>query len=212
MEMPVDFLRFISKYRSKTDLIENLFLNAMIDSYSRVKKIINIYDNSENKIRNNFQYDLTYSNKFTKDLLNKNFITFTAENQIITKENEIKRTDIQFIINGVIKFVIECKKIKTVKRKQYIDDGIYRFVENIYISQDEEYAGMCNFVVNDDISTIILGIKKKVKEYNFVSIDENNICDFESSFSSKHNRTESKNIKIYHLFFKMNKNSRSYSK
>jgi len=179
----------------------------LIDSYSRVKNIENIHNISENKIRNKFQYDLTHSNKLTKQIIEKGFITFTAENQIINYEREVKRTDIQFIITGLLTYVVECKKLKGISKAQYIDSGINRFVENIYISKNEEYAGMCSFIVSEDVKHIISGTKDRVKVYNFVSLNDNLICDFENSFSSTHNRVDDNNIQIHHLFFGMNNKS-----
>jgi|SRR5690554_6271117 len=207
MEMPAEFYDFIAQYKDKEDLIEKLFLKALIDSYSRVKDIENIHNVSENKIRNEFQHDLTHTNKLTKQIIEKGLITFTAENQIINYEREIKRTDIQFIITGLITYVVECKKLKGVSKAQYIHSGINRFVENIYISKNEEYAGMCSFIVSEDVKRIISGTKDRVKEYNIVSLNDNLICDFENSFSSTHNRVDDDNIQIHHLFFEMNKKS-----
>ena len=204
MEMPTEFYDFIAKFKDKEDLIENLFLKSLIDSFSRVKNIENIYNISENKIRNEFQFDLTYINKLTKQIIENGLITFTAENQIINYESEVKRTDIQFIITGLVTYVVECKKLKGISKAQYIDSGINRFIENIYISKNEEYAGMCSFIVSKDVKHIISGTKERVKQYNFVSLNDNLICDFENSFSSTHKKVDGYNIQIHHLFFDMN--------
>lgn len=207
MEMPAEFRDFINQFKDKEDFIENLFLKALIDSYIRVKDIEDIQNISENKIRNEFQYDLTHTNELTKQIIEKGFITFTAENQIINYEREVKRTDIQFVINGLLTYVVECKKLKGVSKAQYIDSGVNRFVENIYISKNEEYAGMCSFIVSEDVKRIISGTKDRVKEYNFVSLNDNLICGFENSFSSTHNRVDDDNIQIHHLFFEINNKS-----
>ena len=207
MEMPAEFSDFITQFKDKEVLIEELFLKALIDSYSRVKNIENIQNISEKKIRNEFQYDLTYSNKLTKQIIDKGFITFTAENQIINYEREVKRTDIQFIITGLLTYVVECKKLTGVSKAQYIDSGITRFVENKYIGKDEKYAGMCSFIVGENIEHIISGTKDRIKKYNFVSLNENTICDFVNSFRSIHNRVNYNNILIHHLFFDVNNKS-----
>lgn len=207
MEMPAEFYEFIAQYKNKKDLIEKLFLKALIDSYSRVKNIEDIQNISENKIRNEFQYDLTHTNELTKQIIEKGLITFTAENQIINYEREVNRTDIQFIITGLVTYVVECKKLKGVSKAQYIDSGINRFVKNIYISKNEEYAGMCSFIVSEDVKGIISGTKDRVKKYNFVSLNENLICDFENSFSSTHKGADDNTILIHHLFFEINNKS-----
>lgn len=203
MEIPAEFVGFIAQYNNSEDLIENLFLKALITSYSRVKNIYNISSFSENQIRNEFQFDLTYSNELIKDIIEKGFVTFTAENQIITKEKELKRTDIQFLINGIIKYVVECKKLRGINRSQYIDNGLSRFINHIYISSNEKYAGMCSFIIGDNKEKIISGTKDRIKKFHFISLNENTICDFDNSFSSIHKKEDKNNILIYHLFFDM---------
>lgn len=204
MKMSAEFIDFIAQYNTPIDFIENLFLKSLIDSYSRIKNIENISNISENKIRDEFQYDLKYSNELIKDKIKNNFLTFTVENQIINEKKEIMRTDIQFIINGYIIYVIECKKLKGISKTQYIDNGISRFIKpNKYVGKNNKYAGMCSFVVDINIDKVIVGIKKIIREYHFREIEENKICGFRNSFSSKHTKLDKKYIFIHHLFFKM---------
>ena len=201
MEMSDGFVQFLQKYKNVDDLIENLFLKSLIDSYSRVIHIENLSKLHEPKIRNKFQYDLLNSNNLIKDIIEKGYLTFTAENQIINKEKEIKRTDIEFIINGLIKYVVECKKMKGISKTQYIDNGISRFINHDYIGENEKYAGMCSFIVGGDIENIMKGTKDRLKQYHFLKINNNNICDFKSSFSSSHSKVNNEDILIHHLFF-----------
>ncbi len=209
MELPEDFVQFLSKYNSKKEIIEDLFLASLIDSYGRVKEIDNILTLDETKIRNKFQYDLFYANDLIKNEIQKGFVTFTAENQVITKQEEVKRTDIQFIINGVITYVIECKKLKGVNKTQYINNGISRFINHVYISEDEKYAGMCSFIVGGNLNNIIKGIKEIVSQYRNIQVICEKICGFEPSFISSHQKIDNKPIYLHHLFFnlKSNKNT-----
>lgn len=203
MEMSDSFVKFLQKYKNANDLIENLFLKSLIESFLRIKNIENISKLSEPKIRNKFQYDLTYSNITIKDLIDKGYITFTAENQIVNEKEEIKRTDIQFVISGLINYVVECKKLKGVRKAQYIDSGISRFINHEYIGENEKYAGMCSFITAGDIENIIKGTKNRVAEYHNIQIDDKILCDFKFSFSSTHSKINNKKILIHHLFFNL---------
>jgi hypothetical protein len=209
MEQSAEFIKFLKKYDKIEDLIENLFIKSLIESKSRIIKIENIQDFSEPQIRNKFQYDLIYFNEIIRDILEKNFLTFTAERQIINKEKEIMRTDIEFIISGVIRFVIECKKIKGVSKSQYIGSGISRFVKDEYTNENDKFAGMCCFVIHEDIELIINGLKDRINQYNFLRFINNSICGFQNSFSSIHQKVNNNEIFIYHLFFDMNQNEDS---
>lgn len=206
MEPSKAFIGFLSRYKNLEDLIESLFLQSIVDSYSRVRNIKNIATLSENKIRNKFQFDLENSNQLIKVALNNNFVTFVAERQIINKEKELMRSDIEFIINPTIRFVVECKKVKGVNKKQYIEDGILRFINpDKYIKPDEKYAGMCSFVVQGDINNLIKGTLQRIEKYHWLNTNTENICNFENSFSTNHKKIDNNEIMIYHLFFDMNK-------
>ncbi len=207
MEISESLVKFLQKFEKPEDLIENVFLNSLIDSYSRIKEIEKIQDLSEPQIRNKFQHDLIYSNSLIKDLIKENIITFTAENQIINKNNELMRTDIEFIINGVVRFVVECKKMRTANKSQYVDAGISRFIwSEKYTNENDKYAGMCSFVFQIDVTKLIYGIKEKVKHCKLVKLNNNTICNFQYSFISKHTKLDNADILIYHLFFDMKKN------
>jgi hypothetical protein len=207
MEVSESLVKFLQKFEKREDLIENVFLNSLIESYSKIKDIDKIQDLSEPQIRNKFQHDLIYSNALIKDLIKENIITFTVENQIINKDNELMRTDIEFIINGVVRFVVECKKIRTANKSQYIDKGISRFIlSEKYTNKNDKYAGMCSFIFQSDVNKLINGIKEKIKQYKLIKLDNNIICNFQYSFRSKHNKMDNTDILIYHLFFEMKKN------
>ncbi len=201
-----EFVEFLRKYNTPKDLIEDLFLSSIIDSYSRVCLVEDIFNFTENIIRNEFQYDLENYNQIIKEALNNNFVTFIAERQIIDKEKELMRTDIEFIINPTIRFVVECKRLEGVSKSQYIDSGISRFIKpDKYIGTNEKYAGMCSFVVAGDINNIIKGTKQRVGDYHWLSTDDRKICNFEPSFTSIHLKIDGNEIRIHHLFFVLNK-------
>lgn len=57
-------------YKSKQDLIENLFIKSINDTYIRINKNIGI----ENEIRDRFIYDFYHHDTMLKDLINKSIL------------------------------------------------------------------------------------------------------------------------------------------
>lgn len=202
------FAEFISKYPTQRDVIEQLYIQAIIDSYARVKTIPNIGKLSEPKIRNKLAYDLENKNGVIKDWINERIIQLTTEGQIIKKE-DIYRTDIVFFISGFGSFVIECKRLTSAEQR-YIGDGIRRFTDLEY-AQKDEFAGMISFVVRGNILTIVEKLTRKVKAFNFDSAFENLLgskyAGWDTSFQSNHIRINNERIHIYHLFFALYYNS-----
>lgn len=204
MNMPDDYIKNLG-YDSVQQWIEDLYLSSMIDAYKIVKNIPNISSLTENPIRNRFQYALMYECGKISDFINDNTISFGAEVQIITKEDEIKRWDIQFFIPKLL-YIIECKRIDGAEQAQYVEAGIKRFVYAEYIKDIEDYAGMCSFVVGGNLEGIISRLREKVGNYHF-SIEKayllnQKVCDWEASFQSQHKKQNSeKDIHIHHLFF-----------
>ncbi len=127
-------------------------------------------------------------------------IHLTVENQIMTEVLTRKRTDIGFFIPG-FNYIIECKKISSITKSNYIDNGILRFINNVYIKENITYAGMCCFVFNE-IETILINAKNKVSEYHSKkTIDEKIICNYPNSFYSKHYKINNQELMLHHLFF-----------
>ncbi|MBM2815540.1 MAG: hypothetical protein HW421_2302 [Ignavibacteria bacterium] len=203
MEPSKEFCNFFKKYNSLDELIENLIFTSLIESYKRVRLIKDIDILDEPLIKDKFQYDLTWNNVLTKELIKKNFITFNWENQILTKDSEKKRTDLCFIINSLIVFVIECKKISGAITEQYIENGINRFTQKIYIT-DEKFAGMCSFVVKSSIIQIIPKIKKLLMKNNCSGIGDRKIDYWDAYFYSTHKKIDGSDLGIYHIFFDFN--------
>jgi hypothetical protein len=200
MEMPDSIIKFL-KYTSTTDLIENLYLKALIDAYPTVRAIKNICAFNENKIRNEFQHIIQYKSGRLSLLIEERLITLGVENQIVTVSQENKRTDIEFNIPG-LKYIVECKKVKGVNRAQYIDSGISRFVQHEYTNKYDYFASMCSFVVKGDVDKIVLGTKKRVDDYHCTEIRDDKIGTFDY-FYSKHTKVDEAELLISHLFFDM---------
>lgn len=210
------FLKFQSKYNSQEKIIESIYLKALIDSYDRIKLIKDINTYIENKIRNEIIKDFENKNDIIKYWIDLKIISLSSEKQII-KENDIKRTDIEFFISEYGTFVIECKRLKSTeqryikgrfdeKEKKYKEDGIERFTNSIYAKEDE-FAGMIGFIVGGDMNTIVKNLKDRVKNFKY-SNDNYDLLDlkcagWETSFQSKHfkNNDKIKTIHLYHLFF-----------
>ncbi len=195
--MPDDYIEHLG-FTSLKDLIENLYLSSLIEAFKRLNKT-EIVDLSENAIRDKLQYELSFNCGELSKLLHNRTIWLDAEGQIITEEQKRKRTDINLFIPCFL-YVIECKKVKDVSKRQYINEGINRFISRIYINKTDKYAGMCSFVVADDINRIIEELTKKVSEFYSKEIITETIGKFDTSFRSIHVKDDLE-IYIYHLFF-----------
>ncbi|MFA7290484.1 MAG: hypothetical protein WC055_16535 [Melioribacteraceae bacterium] len=186
-------------YDSKQELIENLFIKSIIDTYNSIDKNIG----NENEIRDRFIYDFYYDSTLLKGLINRNILFVNWERWVFKNEDDLGRTDLSFAISG-IEFIVECKRLKNAS-SQYIDEGLYRFINKDY-SSNETYAGMMGFVVDGDIKSICSSLEAKCKEESYCKNDFFNakINITENSFVTSHFRKEIDVINIYHLFFEFN--------
>ena len=186
-------------YKSKQDLIENLFIKSIYDTYSRVDKNVGI----ENDIRDRFIYDFYHNSTLLKGLINKNILFVNWERWVFKNAEDLGRTDLSFAFSG-FEFIIECKRLKNASPK-YISDGLNRFVDKEY-SKNESYAGMIGFIVEGNIKSICSSLMEKCKKENYIesefSLSKINVS--ESSFYTTHNRESTDAINIYHLFLEFN--------
>lgn len=192
-------LRFMG-FSSKADIIENLYLKSLIDSYSRIEQTIS----KENEIRDRFMYDLYHTDSELKPWLQNKYIFLDWENWKFTPEFKLARADISFKFFG-FEFIIECKRLKSPDR-QYFDEGLNRFI-TLHYGMGDEYAGMIGFIINDKDDYIFEGLRSKVKEYDYIKTDfsKSNYSGISSSFLSSHTRTDRTPINIYHLLFSFSK-------
>ncbi len=77
-------------FSSKRDLIENLYLRSIAESYGRLKKSIS----TENEIRDRFVYDIYNFDSKLKKWLQLKVIYLDWENWKFTPEFKLARTDI----------------------------------------------------------------------------------------------------------------------
>lgn len=196
------FTEFISKDTTQKDVIECLYLKAILDSYHRIKSIPGRQTFTEYQIRNKIVYDLENNNEFLKYWIDEKIIQLTSESQII-KEEELYRTDIVFFVSLLGSFVIECKRLRSAEQR-YLDDGVRRFVDLEY-AQKDQFGCMIGFVVGGNILLINSKLASKVREYwydkNFEHLLSIKCANWDTSFQSKHIRKDSSPIHIYHLFF-----------
>jgi hypothetical protein len=183
-------------YKSKQDLTEELYLKSIIDTYGRLVKTSGF----ENDIRDRFIYDFYYKSPLLKDLIQSNILYVSWERWVFKNEKDLGRTDLSFAISG-FEYVIECKRLKNAS-KQYIKEGLYRFIKNEY-SSNESYAGMMGFVVEGDIADISNELKKKCikEEFNNNSFANEKLEDWKFGFKTAHNRDSKTEINLHHLFF-----------
>jgi hypothetical protein len=186
-------------YKSKQDLIENLFIKSINDTYNRIDKNIGI----ENEIRDRFIYDFYHDSNLLKGLINRNILFVTWEKWVFKNEEDLGRTDLSFAISG-IEFIVECKRLKNASN-QYITEGLYRFINEDY-AKNESYAGMMGFVVEGNIKRICSSLATKCKKENFSenTFVKSNTHNMANSFVSSHYRKETEAINIYHLLFEFN--------
>lgn len=185
-------------YKSKEDLIENLFLGAFVDSYRRIGRTSVL----EEKIRDQFVYDFEWENPLTKDLIQQQILILTWERWMTVSEEEKRRADISFSISG-LEFIIECKRLKSGD-SGYLNGGVKRFVELKYAKNDT-HAGMVGFVIGGETDKIVDRLRKKVEGFYFSPGYEyllNEPCSaWRESFQSRHDRLDDTSIHLYHLFF-----------
>lgn len=190
-----DFVRSIISqigYDSKKDLIENLFIKSLKESYNRIDKNIG----HENEIRDRFMKDLYQTDSDIQKWLQLKYIDLIWENWVFTPDFELARTDIAFKLTG-LHFILECKRLKSAD-KAYINEGLERFV-NLKYAQDDEYAGMVGFVISGDQSKISEGLQKKIKTLDHtLSVIPTYPVPF---FNTSHKRSDASEIELYHMFF-----------
>jgi hypothetical protein len=203
MDKKEEFIRFgigCLGYKSKQDLIENLYLKAIIDSYQRIDKSLGI----ENEIRDRFVHDFYHKNTFTKNLLQANILFINWERWVFKNETDLGRADLSFAISG-LEFIIECKRLKNASQK-YIDEGLHRFLNSEY-SENESYSAMLGFVIGGKIEDIKSDLSRKCEMDKYIHCDfsKQKYFDWEFSFKTTHSRMDNTNINVYHLFFEFKK-------
>ena len=187
-------------FSSKREMIEQLYLKSIIDSYNRIEQTTG----NENAIRDRFIYDLYNTPSKLKAWLQLKVIYLDWENWKFTSEFKLGRADISLKLSG-FEFIIECKRLKSPD-KLYFDEGLNRFL-TLHYSEGDEYAAMIGFIVNDKDDHILTGLSTKVKDYDYVASDfaSSTFGGISSSFLSSHNRTDSSIINVYHLLFSFSK-------
>ena len=187
-------------YKSKQDLIENLYLKAISDTYNRINKHIGI----ENDIRDRFIYDFYHVSPLLKKLIQTNIIYVDWERNVFKNAEDLGRTDISFAISG-FEFIIECKRMKNASQK-YIDEGLTRFINGEY-SSEESYAGMIGFITEGNPEYIYEKMKARCKTESFInsSFVAETLNGFKHYFKTTHKRKKMPIVNIYHLFLQFNK-------
>jgi len=186
-------------YQSKQELIEQVFLQSLIDSYSRIVHTVAI----ENDIRDRFVKDIYNTPSRLKDWLQQSLMYLDWENWKFTAGFTLARADVSFKLTGC-EFIIECKRLKSAD-KAYIDEGLDRF-RALHYSKGHEFAGMIGFIINAKGNTILSGIKSNVSAHHSLAtpFSSASFAGWTNSFQSTHERTDKTPINIYHLFFEFN--------
>ena len=188
-------------FKSKQDLIENLYLKAIVDSYERIDDNIGI----ENDIRDRFVHDFYHKSSITKNLLQTNILYINWERWVFKNENNFGRTDLTFAISG-FEFIIECKRLKNASQ-EYINEGLNRFICQEY-AENNSHSGMLGFVISGDVDVIKSGLQVKCEAECSLHNDftKQKYDGWLHSFKTAHSRLDNSEIYIYHLFFEFKNN------
>lgn len=179
-------------YPSKKELIENLFIQSIKDSYCRIDPNIG----HENEIRDRFMKDLYKTDSVLKKWLQLKWIDLIWENWVFTPDFELARTDIAFKLTG-LHFVIECKRLKSPD-KAYIEEGLERFI-NLKYAERDDFAGMIGFVISGDQAAISSALQSKIQALaHTLAVSPSSPTPF---FNSSHQRSDTSSIGLYHMFF-----------
>lgn len=203
--MTSDFINGLGtalRFETYSDLVENLYLKALIESFTRLRLIPGIGDLIENQIRNQLAYDLENNNNILRPYLQNKIVKLTKENTLLPSPTRSNRTDIEFFISFLGDFVVECKNLSSAEQR-YINDGVNRFISGQFSSNDSE-AAMIGFIVGGGIPSIKEKLYLKVEnessaEKNY-SHSQERCSGYEHSFHSLHTRPNKKKILIHHLF------------
>lgn len=185
-----------SRYKTARE-IKNLCILSLIDSYNRVKNILNVISLSENEMRDKFVIDMQNDCKLIKTELENATIRIIPESWDPAKK---RKPDIVFFIAGIGDFTFECKKLSSAEDR-YLNDGLIRFIRLDYAEKEDE-AGMIGFILD---VTIPLKLKEKVRVFHCINLIDKPVLDFPDSFWSEHTCENSKEILISHLFFYFSK-------
>jgi hypothetical protein len=194
------FLAMLSRYSSLTELVEQLYVPAILESYKRLVQEPEIPSLSENKIRNKFARDLEYCNGILKELLDQNILYLVYEaTKVYEMNDETSRTDIEFLMPVFGRFIVECKKQDSYS-SDYIIEGVYRFRDGKYQSKE---ACMLAFIVGGKLAKIVSKTKTIIEaDSSFVpsEILEAVCATHPHSFHSMHYRVSTSPILIHHIF------------
>ena len=187
-------------FNSKQDVIEKLYIQSLYDTYLRINKTKGL----ENEIRDRFIKDFYFDSPYLKKWIQLGVLKLSWEGQVFKNKEQTGRTDIEFFISGLGSFVVECKRLMSAS-SQYIDEGLYRFINKDY-SENENYAGMMGFVVEGDIKSICSSLETKCKEESYFEKDivSSETINTEDAFTTSHYRKNIEAIHIYHLFYAFN--------
>jgi hypothetical protein len=202
MRNPAVFLKAnldLFGFRSKQEIIEQVFLQSIIDSYGRVLHTVA----NENDIRDRFMKDIYTTPSGLRDWLQQSLMYLDWENWKFTAGMTLARADISFKLTGC-EFIIECKRLKSAD-KAYIDEGLERF-RTLHYSKEHEFAGMIGFIINSNAAPIVAGLKGRVSSHYPVttSFSATSFSGWANSFQSSHERSDKSGINVYHLFFEFN--------
>ncbi len=186
-------------FKSKADLYENLYLQAIIDSYGFVDK----HKGKEEEIRDRFYADLTQRNPLTKYWFDLELLDIGFEKWKMDNSNDKSRVDLSFFWSGFGHFEIECKRLfqQPSKNEAYLNDGLVRFI-NLKYADKNEYAGMIGFVVTGAIDKIQNELANRILDFHSDNTATNNQeLNWKNSFVSYHEKKDHNKIMIYHLLF-----------
>lgn len=213
----------IFQYNNESYEIEfEKILNGITACYKMMlQDKVSVPSNDENRIRDIILLD--YLKK--RDIKNKVKLTNYRFDREISEDFTKGRVDIRIISkndfeNDDAYYIIECKRLDNKAiigasglNAKYIEDGIMRFVRELYSSY-YGINGMIGFIVEpldiaNNVNSInqlltnsfkVANIRKKLTQADFIK-------NFKYSYFSIHKNYSGKEVKLYHLMFDFSGNT-----
>lgn len=198
--MPLPFWMY--RFASPQQVIVDLILQPLVESYNVVSKDFNALNYEENLITEKLVWFLKKQSSISTLYQKRTMDVILRPKEQVTIDTK-SEPDIKFIIGSILWLQIEAKRIyekQNWSSAEYLSDGsgIGRFLSGMY-SKDEEYGAMLGYVQGGNFQEIIKNIKDKLSDKDFKEYKDT--PQIENCLVSVHRRFQNSDITIYHLFF-----------
>ncbi len=187
-----------SKYKNKSELINEFVINPILQSESFLKKKVKkLKKINENAITDELVRYLKYYSKHHY-LYQAHQIDVSVRPKQVSKSS-INEPDIKFLIGEVKnKIIFEAKRLNDYSSESDYcgNDGFGRFLSGYY--EINEYCGMLGYVETGNVDVRIKKIKGKLKILNLVKLINLSL----KCFQSTHKNSKLK-LNCYHIILEL---------